>query len=359
MAAKTPIANYGGVLGEVTAADQVATPAGAGTAPGLAVGEVGTGFYLDSPGVLGLSYGGSPKIRYFTGAPAAQVQRNDTDYAGPFTATGVVAQFQMLGTGSQTNGSAAILLAKGAPNVGGPSLLLGKTRSSAFNVAGVAALSGDSLGQIQFNGDDASDATKPAFTSGASIAAVAIETFGAAANGSRLLFSAALLGSTVLTEIARLEGNKGLSMFGANVVIDQNRGITLRSFTVATLPAAATFPSAMFWCSDLGGAGGVVVSNGSAWQALSPTFQVKSGTANFTLVELSDANDIRLTGSNANLRTVTLPAGGGARKRFTNTSGGAGGWSLGGLKTLATSTWGEVQWDNTAAAWFLAEYGSL
>ncbi len=45
-------------------------------------------------------------------------------------------------------------------------------------------------------------------------------------------------GSVSLTEVLRAETATGLSMFGANPVIDQNRNHVLRTYTVATLPAS-------------------------------------------------------------------------------------------------------------------------
>jgi hypothetical protein len=58
----------------------------------------------------------------------------------------------------------------------------------------------------------------------------------ATAMGSQILFSTCPIGSGTLVEIGRMNNESGLSMFGANPVIDQNRLHRLRSFTVATLP---------------------------------------------------------------------------------------------------------------------------
>lgn len=45
-------------------------------------------------------------------------------------------------------------------------------------------------------------------------------------------------GSVTATEVLRAETATGLSMFGANPVIDQNRNHVLRTYTVAALPAS-------------------------------------------------------------------------------------------------------------------------
>jgi hypothetical protein len=80
------------------------------------------------------------------------------------------------------------------------------------------------------------------------------------------------------SEIARLDHATGLSMFGANVVIDQTRHHVLRQYTVATLPASATL-GALAMVTDAGGtityrgaptSGGstkiMVMFNGVAWE---------------------------------------------------------------------------------------------
>jgi hypothetical protein len=52
----------------------------------------------------------------------------------------------------------------------------------------------------------------------------------------RYIFNASPLGSIAATEVARIDFNTGLSMYGANPVIDSNRLLRNRVFTVATLP---------------------------------------------------------------------------------------------------------------------------
>lgn len=58
------------------------------------------------------------------------------------------------------------------------------------------------------------------------------------AMGGRRAFMTSPLGTTTPTEVMRLESGTGLSMFGANVVVDANRLVQLRVFTVSTLPSA-------------------------------------------------------------------------------------------------------------------------
>ncbi len=106
------------------------------------------------------------------------------------------------------------------------------------------------------------------FTNGARIQGVMTET--AAVDGThagmQLRFLACPNGSGTLSEIMRLDAASGLSMFGANPVIDQNRAVRLRSTTIA----GAVAPSAaggLFHHSDAqGGAGEVAVDTGAAYR---------------------------------------------------------------------------------------------
>lgn len=84
-----------------------------------------------------------------------------------------------------------------------------------------------------------------------------------AAMGARFSLSMCAVGSASLTEFWRGEHATGLSMFGANVVIDQNRHFRLRSYTVAGLPSASPAGQMVFASDD--GAGVIAVSDGSNW----------------------------------------------------------------------------------------------
>lgn len=104
-------------------------------------------------------------------------------------------------------------------------------------------------------------------------------TPGAAAMGGRWSIICAPLGSTSLaTDTVRIEHDTGLSMFGANPVIDQNRIHRLRSYTVAALPTPGTAGRAAY-ASNLrvfngagtqegagAGTGGAVHDNGTNWK---------------------------------------------------------------------------------------------
>lgn len=64
--------------------------------------------------------------------------------------------------------------------------------------------------------------------------------------GGRISFSASTAGTVTLAEVGRFDPANGFSMFGANPVIDANRLLLLRNFTVATLPAAPAVGATAF-----------------------------------------------------------------------------------------------------------------
>jgi hypothetical protein len=72
-------------------------------------------------------------------------------------------------------------------------------------------------------------------------------------------------GSGSVSEIFRLEHATGMSMFGANVVIDQNRHLRLRSYTVATVPSASP-AGQLIYVSNGTSNKRLAVSDGSNWR---------------------------------------------------------------------------------------------
>ena len=162
---------------------------------------------------------------------------------------------------------------------------------------------------------------------------------------------------------ARSTTRPGSVAFGANPFLDQNRHFRLRSYTIATLPAASAAAGQMIYCSDLGGGGGLVVSDGTSWRrACEEGAATVASDAAFTLTPLSSAPDQLHTGTLTANRAVTLSttnAYSGARFRISRTGGGAFTLDvgMGPLKALATNTWGEFVYDG--AAWRLGAYGAL
>lgn len=170
-------------------------------------------------------------------------------------------------------------------------------------------------------------------------------------------------GSTTNSEAFRIDWQSGLQLYGSgNTVIDANRHLRLRSYTVGTLPLASAAAGQKIYCSDLGGGGGELVSNGTNWLRSQEGYSTVSTDADFTLTPLTSAENIRHTGTLTANRAVTLSTSGayaGAKFRITRT--GAGAFNLnvgtGPLKALIQNTWAEFTYDGSA--WYLSEYGAL
>lgn len=132
------------------------------------------------------------------------------------------------------------------------------------------------------------------------------------------------------------------------------------SVPIAFLPSAASFTGTSLYCSDLGGGGGLLVSDGAKWRRSQPGVETIVSDANFTLTTLNNAEQILHGGTLTANRTITLSttnAYPGARFRVTRSGGGAFTLSVGGLKLLSTSQWADVCFDG--GSWVLAGYGTL
>lgn len=104
-------------------------------------------------------------------------------------------------------------------------------------------------------------------------------------------------GSVSRTEIERWDHATGLSMFGANPVIDQSRHIVLRSYTNAGKPAASSNTNKKIFISDY--LGGVeVCSDGTDWVVGTDTF----------IYALSDETTTITTGANKLIARVPYKA---------------------------------------------------
>jgi hypothetical protein len=115
-------------------------------------------------------------------------------------------------------------------------------------------------------------------TAASEVVSIIEATPGPAAMGARHVLSLAPVGSVTNTEVRRWEHGTGLSMYGANVVIDSNRLARRRVYTFGTLPAAGTqsrFASisdgaaAPVWGAVAAGGGAVytpVYDDGANWR---------------------------------------------------------------------------------------------
>jgi len=120
----------------------------------------------------------------------------------------------------------------------GPGYIMGRARGTI--AAPAVPITNDALGTIRFSGWSSAPFT---FTPGAAISASVVETtWSASAAGSRVDLQTCAIGSATLATVASFSNAGGLSIGGtgtANTVINLNRTLQLRSFTVGTLPTFA------------------------------------------------------------------------------------------------------------------------
>lgn len=136
-----------------------------------------------------------------------------------------------------------------------------KSRGTQASPSAVAQ--NDRLGSMSFYGWDGGSA----FRLGGHIRCiVSTASPGAADMHSRFVFELSPAGSVTPTEVARLDHATGLSMYGTNVVIDQDRGIQKRSRTVAELASLTPTAGREFYCSNESGGGVPVFGDGTNWR---------------------------------------------------------------------------------------------
>ena len=138
----------------------------------------------------------------------------------------------------------------------GPNFVLYKYRGSIASPA--APNQNDNVGSFSWDIDDGTDVAVGTLQ----VRAIAT-TPGNTARDARAIL---LLGTgSSTTEIARFDHATGFSMFGANPVIDQNRHLRLRSYTVATLPSASP-AGQLVYVSDGTANKRLAVSDGTNWR---------------------------------------------------------------------------------------------
>ncbi len=254
------------------------------------------------------------------------------------------------------SGGATGIFRRSSDDTVGADIILQKSRGTLLSPS--APAQDDSAGSIQWHGSAADGSgVKTAVIEGQVIAAAP----GASDMAGRLLFHVSPAGSDTPAEIARLDATDGLSIGGAFPVIDANRHFRLRSYTLSTLPSAAVAAGQTIYCSDLGGGGGQLISDGVYWRrTCSGGQQTVTSDSNFTLTVLTDAEEIRHLGTLTLNRTVTLSTTGaypGARFRVVRSGGNAFTLTVAGLKTLVADRWVDFVYNGTA--WYVSAYGAM
>jgi len=218
----------------------------------------------------------------------------------------------------------------------------------------------DQIGANNFNGYDGA-----AFqTVSQIITSVVAATPSATDMEGRMAVNLSPAGSVTLTEFMRWQYASGLSMYGANVVIDSNRIFRPRSYTIGTLPTITT--TGLIHCSDLGGGQGLLQSDGTGWNRVkeegTATIATDAGHT-FTWTRLTNAPVIRGNATLTALRTATLSTTGarnGDRAHFVRLGGGAFNWDIAGGTTFsltATNQYCTFEYDGTT--WNIIDAGSL
>lgn len=226
-----------------TMAGAILNPNGSASAPQLAFNTNYGWFYDTTDTGLGIAINGS--------------QTGWFDITGLIfsIAGGGTSNIQVRGEGTVNNIMRRVDNSANSPNV---TLQKGRGTLAFPVVCAVNDITG-SVNFAQYNGSTG-------FGTGARVQAVNLETTpSTTALGSSLRFGACAIGSASITEITRQEVATGLSMFGANVVIDANRIFRRRVFTVATLPAGVVGMSS-FVSDALGPTFGAAVVGGGAVQ---------------------------------------------------------------------------------------------
>lgn len=163
---------------------------------------------------------------------------------GPLTlqaASGTAASMFLIAEGAIINGFQATLYRTGAQS---PNNVLAHARGTV--AAPTAVLTNDRLGRITYQGYGAS-----AFQGAALFDVNCIDpTPSNTSMATRFVLSTAAVGSVTPTENMRVDQATGLSLYGANTVIDNNRVFRLRNFTVATLPAASLATGQLTFVTD-------------------------------------------------------------------------------------------------------------
>lgn len=333
----------------------VPLPAGSAAAPAIALGESGTGLFRKATGQLGIATGG---------AQAGWIDQNGLHLGAPSSSFAGSMHAYRTGGDSvaislQGEAASGVIAYRMSANSSGPIFQLYKGRGSW--AAAAFPNSGDVLGDFLFGMlSSASSESAPSVVPAARMRGriVAASPSGADAE-SEIVFALCGAGSTSLTDTFALRRTTGVSYDGG-VVIDQNRILRDRVYTLAGLPAAGT-AGRNVGVSDLGGGAGRLYDNGAAWVRLGDGGHgVIATDAAATLTVLSSAVNIRHSGTLTADRTIALSATNayaGARFRVTRTGGGAFNLSVGGLKSLVTNTWAEMVHDGSA--WTLAAYGAL
>ena len=136
--------------------------------------------------------GGNERVGIGTTSPSGKL-----DVVGSLVTTSVLdtGSLSLIGTDTTASAQTVLTLSTGVGNATGPNIVLSKSRNQSFG----ATVANDALGTIQFQGGNGT-----ASVEGASISAIARDTFSGTSRASDLLFSTTPTGSTTIAERMRI-----------------------------------------------------------------------------------------------------------------------------------------------------------
>jgi hypothetical protein len=319
----------------------IALSAGSAAAPPLTFGDTTTGWYGPAAGSVGLSVSGLP---VWTLSASGLIQS---------VAGGGLSQINVLGEGTTQQNFSRY------SNDGNSAVLSFVHGRGTIASRGVAQLN-DVLGTLQFSGYNGSSTTASSRVRGLLIET---GTVGASAMGGQLRFEVCPIGSGSVSEVMRLDVANGLSLFGANPVIDQNRGHRLRSTTIAGAVSPSVAGNLFYHSDSQNGAGEVAVDTGSAYRHAGQAAVKKlTADADATYTPRADGRILRdsamLTADRKlTLATTNVTDGHKVELSRRGSSGGfnrkiyqADGTTL--IVSLADNTSADFIYDATAALWF-------
>jgi hypothetical protein len=331
--------------GALTLASQAKLPNGTASAPALALNSNSGFFYDTANSAIGFSIAGVEAGYVATGFFRLSLTggaSNQFNLQAESTANNQVETYN-----ATAATASAYTMRRGHGTIASPSV----------------AVNGDTIGNL--NWQPYTGGTSSGFSNGARIQAVVSETatLDASHAGMQLRLYACPVGTATLTEVARFDNESGLSMFGANPVVDKNRGVRLRSTTIA----GAVTPSAagnLFHHSDAqGGAGEVAVDTASAYRHAGQAAVKKlTADADATYTPRADGRIVRDSAALTADRKLTLAAtnvtdGHKVEVSRRGSSGGhnrsvyqADGTTL--IASLADNASADFVYDGTAALWF-------
>jgi hypothetical protein len=340
MTTRKPIVQIGGALAELPAADTIPDTSIGGSTVG-AIPFVGSAGRFAEDGSNLFWDVTNKRLGIGTNTPAQTLDILTVDTEMAFNIT-----------------TAALFVTRLQSSAGAPTV--GYLKGRGTFAATTSALQNDILGSFAYAGYVNSTTAH----TGATFTCTLIEpTPTTTAFGTSLKFSLCPLGSGTTKEVLRAEFDTGLSMYGANPVIDQNRAIRLRSTTVsgAITPSVA---GNLFYHSDAqAGKGEVAVDTGSGYRHAGQAALKKLTTdADATYTPRVDGRIVRDSATlTANrkliMSTTNVTDGHKAEVSRRGSSGGktrdiyqADGTTL--IVSVADNASADIIYDATAVLWF-------